>query len=81
MALFGPDPEVAALRARVARLEAALAEVRQQLGMPAAPDIGRTIPAYVRDLAASGKKIAAIKELREQTGMGLAEAKETIERL
>lgn len=50
--------------------EAALA---QQL-TPAA--LGR-----VRDLCRQGRKIAAIKELREHTGMGLREAKETVERM
>lgn len=37
--------------------------------------------ARVRDLAASGKKIHAIKELRQHTGMGLAEAKAYVDAL
>lgn len=35
----------------------------------------------VRDLIRQGRKIEAIKELREQTGFGLAEAKEQVERM
>lgn len=35
----------------------------------------------VRDLIAAGKKIEAIRELREATRMGLAEAKAAVERL
>lgn len=35
----------------------------------------------VRHLAASGQKIQAIKRLREETGLGLKEAKDMVERL
>ncbi len=37
-------------------------------------------PAVVR-LAADGQKIQAIKRLREETGMGLKEAKDVVDRL
>ena len=35
----------------------------------------------VRHLAATGQKIQAIKRLREETGLGLKEAKDMVERL
>lgn len=79
MGLFGPDPEVASLRRRVARLEAVVEELSRQLGAPV--DLAPAIPQEVRSLVAGGKKIQAIKVLREQTGMGLREAKETVEGL
>lgn len=79
MGLFGSDPEIAALRRRVARLEAVVEEMGRQLGVPM--DVTPTVPLEVRELASKGKKIEAIKVLREQTGMGLREAKETVEGL
>ena len=51
----------------------------RQLGVPA--DLVPTVPLEGRELASKGKKIEAIKVLREQTGMGLREAKETVEGL
>ncbi len=42
---------------------------------------GQDLPDDVRALVASGKKIEAIKALRERTGMGLREAKEAVERV
>ena len=44
---------------------------------PAPPDLD----ARLRELVADGKKIVAIKELRDATGMGLREAKEHVEGL
>lgn len=46
-----------------------------------APLLAEEIDADIRELAARGKTIAAIKRLRERTGMGLKQAKETIDRL
>ncbi|GAA2239452.1 hypothetical protein GCM10010401_09890 [Rarobacter faecitabidus] len=54
---------------------------------PAQPTSPADIPGQVRvseevrALAASGKKINAIKVLREQSGLGLKEAKEVVDRL
>lgn len=42
---------------------------------------GPDLDAQARRLAASGRKIEAIKVYREATGLGLAEAKEAVERL
>jgi hypothetical protein len=39
------------------------------------------IPDYIVQLARSGQKIQAIKELRNVTGMGLKEAKDVIDRV
>ena len=36
---------------------------------------------HIRDLARRGRKIEAVKAMREHTGMGLAEAKRAVERL
>lgn len=43
------------------------------------PDLSGTLSKEVVDLARQGQKIQAIKLLREQTGMGLKEAKEQVE--
>ncbi|MEZ4703249.1 MAG: ribosomal protein L7/L12 [Rhodothermales bacterium] len=48
---------------------------------PLPSDAGAELPEEVRLLMASGKKIEAIRVLREQTGMGLKEAKEAVERV
>jgi hypothetical protein len=37
------------------------------------------VPDYIAQMARSGKKIQAIKELRDVTGMGLKEAKQVID--
>ncbi|HEY3682623.1 MAG TPA: ribosomal protein L7/L12 [Streptosporangiaceae bacterium] len=56
---------------------------RPQPPMPIAPGASADLPQSgltdVQALLASGKKIAAIKRLREQTGMGLAEAKDVVD--
>jgi ribosomal protein L7/L12 len=56
---------------------------RPQAPMPIAPGASADLPQSdltdVQALLASGKKIAAIKRLREQTGMGLAEAKNVVD--
>jgi len=44
-------------------------------------DIDPGVLAEIRKLADSGRKIDAIKRLREATGLGLAEAKNTVESL
>ncbi|PRC50481.1 hypothetical protein C6A85_69195 [Mycobacterium sp. ITM-2017-0098] len=42
---------------------------------------GPAVSAEVRQLALEGKKIQAIKVLREQTGLGLKESKDIVDRL
>jgi ribosomal protein L7/L12 len=49
---------------------------------PAPPaQLGGDVPADVQVLLAQGKKIEAIKRVRELTGLGLKEAKDYVERL
>ena len=62
------------LRSRRGR-ESALDQMRSRT--TAAPDV----LAQVRALSARGKKLEAIRALRAATGMGLAEAKTTVEQL
>lgn len=80
--------DLAHLRERVDRLEAAVADLQGRLqAAPAAAAAGlasEQAPAYldeVRTLKAQGKLIHAIKLYREQTGVGLREAKDAVERL
>ena len=83
MALFGSSRDedlvrrVEALERQVAALTAA-----QQSGGPVIEPYQPSNPdQQVLDLIARGNKIAAIKLVREQTGMGLREAKDHVERL
>ena len=46
-----------------------------------APGGGGGYSAAVLDLVRSGNKIGAIKQYREETGVGLREAKDAVERL
>ncbi|KAA0113626.1 ribosomal protein L7/L12 [Mycolicibacterium sp. P9-22] len=94
MGLFGGSDDdlqrrVEELERRVAALERALntghsprpsGELTDTSGSEIlAPQSGVT--EMVRQLAIQGNKIAAIKLLRDETGMGLREAKNAVERL
>lgn len=68
-----PHPE---LLARLARLERKVDAILAALNVPLDEDGMEE----VRALAAAGKKIEAIKLYREQTGAGLAEARDAVER-
>ncbi|KQY56814.1 MULTISPECIES: ribosomal protein L7/L12 [unclassified Nocardioides] len=89
--------DVEALRARIGRLEALVEllarhqgisehEISQVMG-PTVSTVstphatGTPISARVRQLAIEGKKIQAIKVHREETGLGLKEAKDAVESL
>ncbi|MDO5511105.1 50S ribosomal protein L12 [Corynebacterium sp.] len=63
------------LTRRVASLEKTVAALCQQAGLPEPPAMGVVASAAVRALVAEGKPIMAIKKLREETGLGLREAK------
>lgn len=83
MGLFGNDPVV---RVRLDRIERKLDAILMALGIETpAPTFGGGTPIEpstldeIRLLAASGKKIEAIKRLRITTGMGLKEAKDLID--
>ena len=60
------------------KLDLVLAELGVEYQEPSAPD---GFPDEVKQLADSGQKIAAIRELRAATGLGLKEAKEAVEEL
>ena len=84
MGLFGSPQEQVDfddLKTRVARLEAAVASLQAQLAPARAgglPADGAWL-AEVRALKERGKLINAIKLYREQTGVGLKEAKDAVE--
>jgi ribosomal protein L7/L12 len=92
MALFGNsdsdlERRIDALERRVAALEHAALRSGQGIApqpVPPAPTgefHDGSVSDEVRILAASGKKINAIKLLREQSGLGLKEAKDIVDRL
>jgi ribosomal protein L7/L12 len=69
--------ELQHLRERVAALERQMAAVLGQLGHAPEPAGGVDLIPLLRE----GKEIEAIKVYREHTGVGLAEAKDEIDRL
>jgi large subunit ribosomal protein L7/L12 len=79
----GSGEDVRRLEARVARLEAAMA--RLQAGASGHPGVFLDKSAMAswefqaRQLAAEGKKIQAIKVVRQATNMGLKEAKDYVD--
>ncbi len=87
MALFGSsdndlEHRLEQLERRVAELERAASNAGQRV---AAPPVGEPnenwVSEMVRRLAMDGNKIAAIKLLRDETGLGLKEAKDIVDRL
>ncbi|MGZ8802397.1 MAG: ribosomal protein L7/L12 [Mycobacterium sp.] len=93
MGIFGradDDADDGGLRRRVDELERRVAALEWALrsagGQPAVrPSVGaaaeESVSAEVRHLAVLGKKIEAIKVLREQTGLGLKECKDIVDQL
>lgn len=87
MGLFGTSGDRSdhlALEARVARLESQVAALTAALSQTSAGGDAVVAPAALdhpeaRLLARQGKKIVAIKRVREDTGLGLKEAKELVE--
>lgn len=75
--------EVEALRRRVSQLEVVVQELCQRAEMDpvALLDHATGASERVRQLADSGRKIEAIKVHREETGLGLAEAKRVVDGL
>lgn len=72
---FGDGADAAHLR----RTERKLDLILKHLGVDAEAALAESLSAEVRALAAQGDKIGAIKLYREQTGAGLAVAKEAVE--
>lgn len=87
MGLFGNDQGdlVAALTARVLRLEERVDELSRLLDLPSTDQLGQPLAPNleaVRALKAQGRPIEAIKKLRElQPGLGLATAKSIVDQL
>ena len=77
-----PDPaeETASLRIRLTRVEAKLDAIIRHQQVPLPPEIDPNhVPDDVKELARTNK-IMAVKMHRERTGVGLAQAKEAIDR-
>lgn len=75
------ERDVAALRARVARLEHTVAWLEAHLGVKAPAESASGVSDRVLALVRTGDKMAAIKTLCAETGVGLAEAKQIVESL
>ncbi|HVZ94962.1 MAG TPA: ribosomal protein L7/L12 [Phycisphaerales bacterium] len=76
MAMFARHSNYVAIAAQLTRLERKLDLVIAHLGLDL-PDDGMD---DIRELIAAGRKIEAIKVYRERTGLGLAEAKQAVDR-
>lgn len=70
-------PRTAGQAARLARLERKVDAILKHSGI----EFMDGVDSRIVDLLASGQKIKAIKLYREQTGVGLKEAKEYVESL
>lgn len=75
-----------AIAHRLSAIEQQLTRVSQHLGIDCPPFPGAMaqsggVPPEVIELTRSGNKIGAIKALREATGIGLAEAKDIVDRI
>ncbi len=68
---------------RIRQLEVVVQELCRRQGLDPEPllDEATGVTQQVRDLAAAGRHIEAIKVLRQQSGVGLAEAKAVVDRL
>ena len=75
------EHEVFTLRERVAKLERTVAFLLEQLHLDYVDNAAPTVLPEILDLVRRGKKIEAIKVYREQTGLGLKEAKDYIDSL
>ncbi len=76
MGLFG-GPDVSELASRISRLERSVALIMESMGLELPQD---PVADAIRDAVDAGRKIEAIKLYREASGVGLAEAKDAIER-
>jgi len=77
------DTNILDLMRRVAELERQVAHLYAHGSVPAPPPApaGSDVSDEVRRLVAEGNLIAAIKQHRQDTGLGLAEAKGRIDEL
>ena len=75
------DGEIFELRQRVAKLERQVAFLLQSSGLRYVDEAPSGVSPEILDLVQRGRKIQAIKLYRQETGVGLREAKEFIEAL
>ena len=73
------DADVTNLQFRVAKLERTVAFLLEKLNMSYEDNPASTVSAAVMNLVKQGNLIAAIQQYRQETGAGLAEAKQAIE--
>lgn len=76
----GSAARITALSYRLRRLERCVEAVALHLGVALPPEPVEGSPA-VRQLVREGKQIKAIKLHRDETGLGLADAKAAVERI
>ncbi len=63
------------LQSQVSRMNARLCKIAKQVG------VEENIDSELQDLIAEGKKVEAVKRLREYSGVGLLEAKQYVDNL
>ena len=73
------DPDVLALRGKVAKLERTVAFLLEKLDLTYEDNPAINVSAAVMNLVKQGNTLAAIQLYRQETGAGLAEAKQAIE--
>ena len=73
------DPDVLALRGKVAKLERTVAFLLEKLDLTYEDNPAINVSAAVMNLVKQGNTLAAIQLHRQETGAGLAEAKQAIE--
>jgi ribosomal protein L7/L12 len=75
------DREVFKLRQRVEKLERQMAALFKHLAVEYKEEPASGVSPEILELVRKGKKIEAIKRYREETGVGLREAKKFVESL
>ena len=75
------ESEILALKSRIDELESRLKFIYRRLNLEYAdPNSDPVLSPQIQDALRKGNKIEAIKIYRELTGVGLAEAKQVIDR-
>jgi ribosomal protein L7/L12 len=75
------DPDVLALRGKVAKLERTVAFLLEKLNLTYEDNPAINVSAAVMNLVKQGNTLGAIQLYRQETGAGLAEAKQAIDSL
>ncbi len=80
--ILGDSPAPASDAVRLTRIERKLDLILAYLGIEDSPTQAQNdLSAAVKDLLRRGKKLDAIKLYREETGVGLKDAKDAVEAL